>query len=357
MASEEHLKILGQGIRAWNNWRRKNPTVIPDLTKINLESFNLNYIFGGKTKGFIGANLSKANLAGAQLYGMKLGQTNLSGATLNSANLVDARLWQVNLSGASLIEANLRGTKFDNVIVAGADFSRSDMAYTQIIRTDLRGAIGLDVVRHGAPSAIDVDTLYMSGGNIPLAFLSGVGVPDQLITYLPSLIGAEQAIQFYSCFISYSNNDDEFAKRLYSRMRDEHLRVWFAPEDVKGGEKLYEQIDRAIQCHDRLLLVLSECSLRSKWVETEIRQARKVEIEEQRRKLFPIRLVSYEKLRQWECFDSDTGEDLAREVRAYFIPDFSEWKHHDSFEKSFKKLRDDLKTTEIKTTNDKRSVS
>jgi hypothetical protein len=37
-------------------------------------------------------------------------------------------------------------------------------------------------------------------------------------------------------------------------MRAEQLRVWFAPEDIKGGEKLHEQIERAIQLHDRLLL-------------------------------------------------------------------------------------------------------
>jgi hypothetical protein len=47
---------------------------------------------------------------------------------------------------------------------------------------------------------------------------------------------------------------------------------------MEGGDKVYEQIDRAIQIHDRLLLVLSEGSLRSKWVETEIRRARKVEL-------------------------------------------------------------------------------
>jgi hypothetical protein len=40
-----------------------------------------------------------------------------------------------------------------------------------------------------------------------------------------------------------------------------------------------------------------------------------------RRKLFPIRLVDMKTLREWECLDSDTGEDLAEEVRKYHIPD------------------------------------
>jgi hypothetical protein len=154
-----------------------------------------------------------------------------------------------------------------------------------------------------------------------------------------------KAIEFYSCFISYSGRDEEFARRLCSRMRQAELRVWFALEDMKSGDKLYDQIDRAIQIHDRLLLVLSEHSLKSKWVETEIRRARKVELREGRRKLFPIRLTNYETLQEWVCIDSTTGEDLAEEVRSYFIPDFSNWKNHDDLEQAFARLLSDLKAS------------
>ncbi len=38
-----------------------------------------------------------------------------------------------------------------------------------------------------------------------------------------------------------------------------------------------------------------------------------------------------ETLRDWECFDADSGKDLAVELREYFIPDFSHWKEHDPF--------------------------
>ncbi len=127
-------------------------------------------------------------------------------------------------------------------------------------------------------------------------------------------------------------------------MSDSHLRVWFAPEDVRGGQKLFEQIDRAIQTHDRLLLVLSEHSMQSEWVITEIRDARKAEIDGKRRKLFPIRLTDFDKIRNWKCLDSDTGRDLAIEVREYFIPDFSNWRDESSFDKAFNRLLKDLKT-------------
>jgi hypothetical protein len=126
-------------------------------------------------------------------------------------------------------------------------------------------------------------------------------------------------------------------------MQQEKLRVWFAPEDIKSGQKIHEQIDEAIRLYDKLLLVLSEDSINSEWVNTEIYKARRREIREKRRILFPIRLVSFDKIKSWECFDADTGSDMAREIRSYFIPDFSNWKDDDAFEKAFEGLLKDLR--------------
>ena len=32
VADEEHLKIIRQGVAAWNDWRQKNPKLRPDLS-------------------------------------------------------------------------------------------------------------------------------------------------------------------------------------------------------------------------------------------------------------------------------------------------------------------------------------
>jgi hypothetical protein len=53
--------------------------------------------------------------------------------------------------------------------------------------------------------------------------------------------------------------------------------------------------------------------------------------------------VAFDRLRDWECFDGDTGKDSAREIREYFIPDFSNWKGHDSYRTAFQRLVTDLK--------------
>ena len=131
-------------------------------------------------------------------------------------------------------------------------------------------------------------------------------------------------------------------------MVEEKLRVWFAPEDIQGGKLIHEQIDRAIQVHDRLLLVVSEHSMTSNWVRREISRAREAELKENRRKLFPIRITDFNAMQHWEYLNPGTGEDLAEEIRRYFIPDFSNWKDHDSFEKGFARLLRDLKAGEAR---------
>jgi hypothetical protein len=79
-------------------------------------------------------------------------------------------------------------------------------------------------------------------------------------------------------------------------------------------------------------------SMESEWVKTEIAKARKREVKEKRRVLFPVGLVDFDSLRDWEYFDADTGKDSAREIREYFIPDFSRWKDHDSYQQAFERL-------------------
>jgi hypothetical protein len=118
------------------------------------------------------------------------------------------------------------------------------------------------------------------------------------------------------------------------------------PHPCRDDERRIDAIRffEAIQIHDRLLIVLSEHSIQSEWVLSEIRKAREVEKKEKRRKLFPIRLTGFETLRDWTCFDADTGKDLAVEVREYYIPDFSNWKvladgHPAAFESAFARLK------------------
>jgi uncharacterized protein YjbI with pentapeptide repeats len=335
MANPEHLAILTQGVEAWKKWRLENPAIRPRLRDANLIDADLR-----------GANLISADLRGADLRGADLRDANLIDADLRGADLSGANLRSADLSGANLRSADLTGVDLSSADLRGANLREAYVGHTTFGDADLSETKGLDTIGHCGPSTIGVDTLYRSKGKIPESFLRDAGLPDLFLTYVPSLLGGEQPIQFYSAFISYSSKDDEFARRLHDRLRGDHVRVWFAPEEIKGGRKLHEQIDEAIRVYDKLLLVLSKDSLKSEWVMTEIRKARKGEVKEGRRKLFPIRLVGMDRIKAWECFDADTGKDLAVEVREYFIPDFSQWKNHDAFEAAYKRLLRDLQAEE-----------
>jgi hypothetical protein len=241
-----------------------------------------------------------------------------------------------------LCKAGLIGTNFREATLEGTVFREAGPGGTIFADIDLSTAKGLDAVNHYGPSTIGIDTIYKSRGKIPDAFLRGCGVPDEFIAYIGSMVG--RPIEFYSCFISYSTKDQEFAERLHNDLQGKGVRCWFAPEEMKGGRKLHEQIDEAIRLHDKLLLILSEHSMNSNWVKTEIANAREREKREGKQLLFPITLVPFEAIKQWKLFDADIGMDSAREIREYFIPDFSNWKDHDSYQAAFQRLVKDLKS-------------
>ena len=318
MANPEQLQSLKQGPLAWNLWRHRNKIVTPDLS---------------------GANLSGAILASTSL----LIVTDLREADLRAANLKETNLREADLRAANLTGALLVGTNLTGANLAGADLSHAMLSETVFSDTNLTAVEGLKTCDHIGPSTLDHRTLAKSGP-LPLVFLRGCGLPEALIEYLPSLLG--ETIQFYSCFISYSSADEAFCRRLHARLQDAGLRVWFAPHNIHGGQKIHEQIDDAIRVYDKLLLVLSAHSMQSPWVEFEIRRARRREVAEQRRLLFPVRLVDYEAIKTWQCFDADTAKDLATEIREYYIPDFTAWKDHDAFEAAVAGLLRDLKAAE-----------
>jgi hypothetical protein len=153
-------------------------------------------------------------------------------------------------------------------------------------------------------------------------------------------------IQFYSCFISYSTENQDFADRLYADLQNNGVRCWFAPHDMKAGRKVHEQIDEAIRVYDRLLLILSDESMASPWVKTEIAKARAKEDSQRRRVLFPISLVPFQKIRAWDQFDADRGTDAAKEIREYHLPDFSGWTNPYIYRPAFQKLLAALQSEE-----------
>jgi hypothetical protein len=227
-----------------------------------------------------GANLREANLSGAFLSRANLGDVNLSGANLRETNLTGANLSDANLSGASLIYADLwRAT------LKGANLTMAKLGETALTGITLANVTGLETCIHRGPSMIDYRTLQKSGP-LPIQFLRGVGLPDRLIDFLPS--PPNQAIQHYSCFIGYSTRDQDFAERLHADLQDRGVRCWFAPHDLPIRGEILDEIDAAIRLRDKLLLIVSEHSIKSNWIEDEIEQALEEEQKRDQVVLVPV---------------------------------------------------------------------
>jgi len=360
MANEEHLEILKQGSNVWNAWREKNPDIIPDFFRANLTGADLIKTDLRKARlveaNLISANLwradlTEANLRRADLTKAKLVEAKLEGAIFREAILKRVDLRRADLKRANLSEAYLRRADLSKADLRWADFGWANLISLEIFETNFDGTIfygtvlsdidlseakGLETVKHEGPSTIGIDTIYRSKGKIPESFLRGVGVPETFIQYIALLVGEAKAIEFYSCFISYSSKDEVFSQRLYADLLAKGLRVWFFPESAKWGKTIWGEIDKAIRIYDKLIVVCSENSLQSEPVIREIERALQKEDKEKKHVLFPITLDDY-------IFDKWEHERKADVLKYVVGRDFQGWdKDASIYNKAFKKLMDAL---------------
>lgn len=143
------------------------------------------------------------------------------------------------------------------------------------------------------------------------------------------------AAYYHSCFISYSSKDEALAQRLYADLKAQGVQCWFAPHDMKIGAKIRSTLDQAISQQDKLLLLLSQHSIESYWVEDEVEAALERERTEHSELLFPIRL---------DNAISETRQAWAAKLRRQVnIGDFSNWNDSQAYERAFERLLRDLK--------------
>jgi len=114
MANQEHLhKFRNSEAEQWNQWRKENPTIRPDLSgeDFSLETFYKHAVL-----------LSKRGLVALPSI---LEQRIFRGGDFSN----------VNFRGAKFHRTTLYRSQFQN-----ADLSGADLTFTQLIETDLRNA-------------------------------------------------------------------------------------------------------------------------------------------------------------------------------------------------------------------------
>jgi uncharacterized protein YjbI with pentapeptide repeats len=366
MANQKQLKILKQGVDIWNKWREENYSVNVDLNEADLikaDLFRANLSGANLRKADLmmanlsganltdadldGANLTDADLSTSNLSGANLREVDLNGADLSGADLRDAYLFGGNLLGTNLEGANLRevdliGANLRDADLSEADLSKAEMGLTVLGGIDLSNTIGLEEVIHVRGSTLGTNTIRRSMGKIPEVFLRGCGLSDLEIEsaklYNPDLsnneideilykmhdLRAQQPLQISPLFISYSHTDSEFVDKLEGYLNKRGIRFWRDKHDAIAG-RLETQIDRAIRQNPTVLLILSENSTKSDWVQHEVRKARKMEKDIGRDVLCPVALDDSWKSSPWP-------ERIMEQVMEYNILDFSIWTDDSKFE-------------------------
>jgi hypothetical protein len=366
MANPRYVEKLKKGVDFWNQWRAERHGETPnlsgaDLANEHLAGINLrdSLLIGVNFRdadlhyaNLSGADLRRSDLSAARLHCADLSGATLSGARLDKADLYKADLRSADVEKASIIRADLsnaslRWTGLSDAILRESDFGGADLRSANLTRadltriklidtvfgnTDLEDAVGLDTCEHRGRSILDNATI----DHITLltdVFLRGCGLPDPLIKYY--LSSHTPTTTYYSCFISYASKDEGFVHQLHTDLQESGVRCWFAPEDMKIGDKIRSRIDDVIQHHDHLLLVLSENAIHSEWVEKEVETAFDKENMSKSLVLFPIRLDN-------SIMDIKSG--WAGDIkRSRHIGDFRNWQDKTVYTRSFQRLLRDLK--------------
>lgn len=289
------------------------------------------------------ANLSKTTLEGATLVTADLNNANLKAANLKGADLRNANLQKADLSETSLGGANLCYVNFENADLTNAYFENSIVGFT-----DLTKCIGLETIRHQGPSIIEERNTKLDYKNLPRKFLEGCGLNKWQIEAIrlsdPGLNEAQitdivykidelrnqSPIQLYNLFISYSRKDDAFAEYLEKVFKSSDIRCWRDVHHMTAGP-VEKQIDNAIRVNETVLLILSEHSVSSDWVEYEVSKARELEKSLNRHVICPIALDH-----SWK--DAPWPGVIMNQVKKYNILDFSEWEKGEAFNTQFAKL-------------------
>ena len=346
MANMEHVQIVKRGRDTVARWREEHPGEVLDLNasylsyaripqvdlsgadirdsdlmgatlpRANLSGARLNPVHmyradmrqANVTRALLnGANLRGANLAGADfsdsdldrvvlsdanLTGCNLSRCNLSRANLTGANLTGANLTSANLNRATLTRTNLTDAVFEgsdfyeaifnNPEMGGANFHGGIVGYTVFQNCDFSGAVGLDLVRHDGPSTIGIDSLYRSKGLIAEEFLRNAGVPESLAGFQASLVDADIALG--DCFISCTDEDEQFATILRNDLQTQGVRCWVFSEGSRGSALVerhstsdQEEVERWVRLYDKMVVVCSANTLESENVRNDLRAAQELQ--------------------------------------------------------------------------------
>ena len=88
-----------------------------------------------------------------------------------------------------------------------------------------------------------------------------------------SIIDPQSGAGSRKLFISHSSQDDAFVRELRAALADHGQAGWIDSRELRGGDPLWMEIQRAIEAASAFAVVISTDALQSKWVGKELRHA------------------------------------------------------------------------------------
>jgi uncharacterized protein YjbI with pentapeptide repeats len=173
VANAEQLQVFQSGKHAWNQWRETNPSVLIDLSGINVTAsmFDVSHVNSEgqvdlrqinlrganlNNSQFSGVDMTEADCNGASLQNLTFTATNLSHVIFDGADLSHSKFWdgcapcasfwdamleEVVLSGALLEGANFTNANLCHANLEGANLSNAELWRANLQNADLGGAI------------------------------------------------------------------------------------------------------------------------------------------------------------------------------------------------------------------------
>ena len=306
----------------------------------------------GAMSRFINCSMEHAEFTHCALYGFDFDSSSLHGSTFKDCILDRASFFmsmlpessfaKCSMRNACFLATNLSDVQMSETHLGGSLFGRTKLTANSLFGpdfTDCVVALPHDIadgeLRQLGRMAYVIETMSQSNsespGGIPVKpelmhsmfaslphvveFLRRGGVSSDWLVPIEVAIGSMKSPAGRSVFVSYSTDDQEFARILAAALARAGLEVWFAPKSMRGGRKLHDQLMREIDGTDRVVLVVSQSAMVSGWVQTEIRRALASAKDPSVKRIVPVLLVNNEEWRSWSLVDPDSGRDLALQLR------------------------------------------
>lgn len=138
MANQEHLKIFRQGISVWNQWRKENPDLNPDLSHADLSDIDLS------NTTILNADMSYADLSESNFNNTKFFSVNLSSSIFKNTNFIKI-IFPKGKVFTSMTSMHFIGSYYPNKCF---NFNHTNLSYAILRKADFSGTSLSEITMH-----------------------------------------------------------------------------------------------------------------------------------------------------------------------------------------------------------------